>query len=66
MTKPASNPSALAAESFKTTADNGGSFNKLLQTKNRVPFQVVGAAFSQSELTAIRNALIQVGIMKSA
>ena len=60
------NPTNLAALPAKQTADNGGDFAGLLQPKHRVAFTAVSATPTQAEVTAIRNALVAAGIMKSS
>lgn len=60
------NPTNLAALTPKVTGDNGGAFGALLQPKHQAAFQAVGAAYSQAEVTAIRNALVAAGIMKAS
>lgn len=47
-------------------AENGGEFGGLLQPKNRRPYTVISATPTQAEVTAIRDALIAAGIMKSS
>jgi stage V sporulation protein SpoVS len=60
------NPTNLTALPAKQTADNGGEFAALLQPKHRVAFQAIGAAYAQAEVTALRDALVTVGIMKAS
>lgn len=60
------NPSNKKALDPKVTADNGGDFAGLMQPNHKVAFQAIGAAFSQAEVTALRDALIVAGIMKSS
>lgn len=60
------NPTGLAALPAKQTADNGGEFAGLLQPKHRAAFTTVSASPSQAEVTAIRDALVAAGIMKSS
>lgn len=43
-----------------------GSGAKLLQPDNQVAFQAIGAAYAQAEVTALRDALVTAGIMKSS
>lgn len=59
-------PAALDALEPKVTADNGGDFDALLQPKHQAAYTAVGAAYSQAEVTAIRDALVNAGIMKAS
>lgn len=67
-TVPPTNPTALAAQPHKTTADNGGSFDQLLQTKNQINFVVnpTDLATALTAIIAIRNGLVAIGVMKAS
>lgn len=59
------NPAAQFPSAPPKFFDNG-SGAKLLQPDNQVAFLAPGAAFSQADMVALRDALVVAGIMKPA
>lgn len=57
------NPSNLAAQTRKKVSNGTGNF-ELLQSDEQVDFQSISGTYSQSEIEAIRDALVTAGIMK--
>lgn len=60
------NPTNKPALDPKVTGDNGGDFAALLQPEHQAPYTAVSATPTQAQVTAIRDACILAGIMKSS
>ena len=60
------NPANKPALTAKVTADNGGSFDGLLQPINQATFIANQAVYSATAFNSMRDALVAAGIMKAS
>lgn len=67
-TSPSRNPTNKDALTAKVTADNGGSFDALLQPANQAAFAAnpTDLATALTAIIALRNAMVAAGLMKAS